>query len=568
MKPNKAKKNSFGHSLMTLLALLAIIAVLAIGCGGNKEGDASEDLSSGGKVGLTDQSDQTNSKKDPVSLLGRDVRLRQAIALAIDKGAIVENSAGGNSKSVDYLVPEGFHLDQEGNDFRGASPLGYLNLDRVKAQKLWQEATADLISKGFIKVSDDGKTGMVTLKLLTFDAQRSLAIAEQVKQQLEKSFLGLTIEVIALPYTDKLAKVQSGDFDLDFTGWRPDYRDAKSYLELWTTDNTANVYGYSSDDFDAFMDRASTAETGAAKESSKSRIQLLQEAEAQVLERDTAVVPIYQRANNYLVKPYVKGIQYNGFGTLYDFLEVDTSVLIEGIKQVRVMVVEDVTTLDAGKARGIQDITVLSNTMEGLVRIGANGGVKPAGATSWQVSEDGMTYTFKLRPEALWSSGSAVKAQDYAYAFSRNSAVQLEAKALDDFTLQVITKEQVPHFMQMIAQPAFFPKSQAFVEKMGDNYGTTIDSVLYNGPFTVTRWEMGYGTTLTANPRYWQKDKVALLQIQNRLITDDVVAKELYDGLQLEMMMLGGDLASEHKSHPEFVQALEATIYYFAFNLR
>ncbi len=76
------------------------------------------------------------------------------------------------------------------------------------------------------------------------------------------------------------------------------------------------------------------------------------------------------------------------------------------------------TTLDPTKANCIPDNELQHAITEGLVR-NTGGEIKPGVAESWEVSEDGLTYTFHLNPDAKWSDGEQIKAQDFVYGWQR-----------------------------------------------------------------------------------------------------------------------------------------------------
>lgn len=78
----------------------------------------------------------------------------------------------------------------------------------------------------------------------------------------------------------------------------------------------------------------------------------------------------------------------------------------------------EISTIDMSKASDTVSFDQLRNTMEGLYRIGKNGKLMPALATSSTVSKDGKTYTFTLR-KSKWSDGSPVTAKDFVYSWRR-----------------------------------------------------------------------------------------------------------------------------------------------------
>ena len=134
----------------------------------------------------------------------------------------------------------------------------------------------------------------------------------------------------------------------------------------------------------------------------------------------------------------------------------------------------------------------MRDLFEGLVMQDSKAGLIPGAAESWTVSDDGKTYTFKLRANATWSDGSPVTAEDFVYSFRRleDPATAAEyasmlypivnaeevntgkakpedmgVKAVDATTLEVSLKAPTPYFLEMLTHQATYPVSKASIEK-------------------------------------------------------------------------------------------------------
>ncbi|MFC6276715.1 ABC transporter substrate-binding protein [Psittacicella hinzii] len=143
-------------------------------------------------------------------------------------------------------------------------------------------------------------------------------------------------------------------------------------------------------------------------------------------------------------------------------------------------------TIDPNLLNETQGYQVVSNLFEGLTTFDAKGKLILAGATSWSVSEDGLTWTFKLRQDAKFSDGSPVTANDYvagwqrlqdpktgsvytyyltdlkvknadAVAAGKLPSSELGVKAVDDYTLQVSLASPVPWFLDATALVVLAP---------------------------------------------------------------------------------------------------------------
>ncbi|MCY1690143.1 ABC transporter substrate-binding protein [Exiguobacterium sp. SL14] len=154
---------------------------------------------------------------------------------------------------------------------------------------------------------------------------------------------------------------------------------------------------------------------------------------------------------------------------------------------------------------------IFNQIYEGLYRFDANNELVPA-AKSHSVSEDGKVYTFKLDPNAKWSDGKPVTAENFRYAFERvvktNSpfAYLLEliekTTAIDDETLQIELKRPTPYFLSMTTFGTYMPVREDIVKAEGDQFGTDPKTNVYNGPFTFKKYQAEQGYTLAKNAEY------------------------------------------------------------------
>ena len=80
----------------------------------------------------------------------------------------------------------------------------------------------------------------------------------------------------------------------------------------------------------------------------------------------------------------------------------------------------DPQTLDPHRAEGVPSSNILRNLFEGLTLEAPNGDVIPGAAKSWDISEDGLVYTFHLRADGRWSNGDPVTAADFEYGLRRS----------------------------------------------------------------------------------------------------------------------------------------------------
>lgn len=200
--------------------------------------------------------------------------------------------------------------------------------------------------------------------------------------------------------------------------------------------------------------------------------------------------------------------------------------------------------LDPHVVTGVTEHRVLSALFEGLAGVDpATLEPTPGVAASWDVSEDGLAYTFHLREDAKWSNGDPVLAQDFLYAWERiltpemaseyaymlfcmagarafyegeiTDFAEVGAAAPDDRTVVVRLDHPTPYFLQMQVHQSWFPVHQATIEKFGGRTErgtrwTRAGNFVGNGPFMLARWEPNKRIVAVRNPHYWDREAVGL----------------------------------------------------------
>jgi len=191
-------------------------------------------------------------------------------------------------------------------------------------------------------------------------------------------------------------------------------------------------------------------------------------------------------------------------------------------------------SLDPALMTDAQSSIVASGLYDGLTRLNPEGVPEPAIAKEWTVSDDGKTYTFKLRDDAKWSNGDPVTANDFEYSWKRalnpetaseyaymlfylengekyNSEQATEdevgVKALDATTLEVKLASATPYFNSLIAHYTYWPVHPASVDGKPE-WAADAKTIVSNGPFLLKDWAHGDKLVLTKNPDYYNKDKV------------------------------------------------------------
>ncbi|MDB1696228.1 peptide ABC transporter substrate-binding protein [Enterococcus casseliflavus] len=264
-----------------------------------------------------------------------------------------------------------------------------------------------------------------------------------------------------------------------------------------------------------------------------------------------------------------------------------------------VVVQQEMPSADLSLATDTISFSALNNVYEGLYRLDADSKPEPAGAAELaEVSEDGLTYKLKLREDAKWSNGEPVTAADYVFGWQRTvsaetgseyaylfapvtnaeaitagekDASELGIKAVSDYELEITLTTPTPYFQYLLAFPSFFPQSQAVVEDNGDQYASTSDNAVYNGPFVLAGFD-GPGTdtewSYEKNDQYWDKETVKLDTINVSVVKESSTSLNLFQDGQADDVILTGELAQQMANDEAFVSEPLARTSYIELNQR
>lgn len=226
----------------------------------------------------------------------------------------------------------------------------------------------------------------------------------------------------------------------------------------------------------------------------------------------------------------------------------------DGEKILSVQVGPDPETIDPALNSAVDGGNMLLHSFECLLAVDEDGQLIPGQAESWEVSEDGLTWTFHLRDGLKWSDSSDLTAKDFEYSWKRvcdpmvaapyaetvlgmvagfNEAIggdldALQVVAQDDKTLVVTLANPCSYFGSLAAFATLSPVQQATVEANGDAWAVAAETYICNGPFYISEWVPGSHILMSKNPNYWNADAIKLDGIKWNLIEDDNAALSAY----------------------------------------
>jgi oligopeptide transport system substrate-binding protein len=216
-------------------------------------------------------------------------------------------------------------------------------------------------------------------------------------------------------------------------------------------------------------------------------------------------------------------------------------------------------SLDPQLTTDIPSQRVLDDLFEGLATLSIDGQAVPGAAISWQQSPDGLTWVFHLRPEARWSNGAPLTAEDFVYSWRREvdpktgagyaqalapivnaldialghkSPDTLGVTATDARTLTVHLNAPTPYLLELLVQNYLYPVYRPAIERYGDDW-VRPEHLVSNGAFALQEDLIGARITLRPNSYYWDAPHVQL---------KSVVYFNMPDRAQAVLRFLAGDV--------------------------
>ena len=255
-----------------------------------------------------------------------------------------------------------------------------------------------------------------------------------------------------------------------------------------------------------------------------------------------------------------------------------------------------VATVDAQRAADAASYEVLRDLGEGLTCETAGGEIEPGVAADWTVSPDGRRYDFRLRPEARWSNGDPVVAEDFVASLRRavdpktaspsayllsviRHADQVIAGALpvsalgvsapDQRSLSIELERPAPYFTALLAAPIAYPVHRPTLARYGDHYARA-GQLVSNGAYRLDAELPGGRLRLSRNPYYWAQARVAIASVEYVPIPDAQAELNRYRAGEIDVTSLvpAADFDWLKATLPGELQVRpQLGLYYFAFNL-
>ncbi len=250
-------------------------------------------------------------------------------------------------------------------------------------------------------------------------------------------------------------------------------------------------------------------------------------------------------------------------------LFANSTAMADG-KTLRIASMGEPASLDPHKVSGTWENYVVGDMFVGLTTENEKAEAVPGVAESWTISEDGRTYTFKLR-KSFWSDGKPLTAEDFVYSMQRillpetaaeyasllyiiegaealntgkGDASELAVKAIDPQTLEIKLTGPAPYFLELLTHYTAYPVPKHVIEKVGKLW-TKPENMVVNGPYKLVEWIPNTHIKETKNDKYWDAKNVVIDDLVFYTQEDRAAVQKRFRAGEIDIAM---DFASDQIS--------------------
>ena len=230
---------------------------------------------------------------------------------------------------------------------------------------------------------------------------------------------------------------------------------------------------------------------------------------------------------------------------------------------------------------------------EGLLKMDKNKKVTGGLAEKWDVSQDGLVWTFHLRDGIKWSNGDPITANDFKAGWVRaldpevaseysymlypiknaenfNSGKakveDLGIKVIDDKTLEVTLGASTPYFDDLVTFKTYRPLNEKFFKEVGEEYATKSDKMLSSGPYILKSWVHDSEMKFEKNPNYYDQASLKVDNIVFKLISDNTAAFNAFKNGEIDATQITVSQAKEFVKDPRLVSTNDGSVWYLLMN--
>ena len=256
----------------------------------------------------------------------------------------------------------------------------------------------------------------------------------------------------------------------------------------------------------------------------------------------------------------------------------------------------DPETLDPNKFSTVPAADVLRDIGEGLLGYSPTGELVAAAAESWDISGDGLTYTFRIRESARWSNGEPVLAEHFAFSLRRlvnpdsgafyaqmleaivnasdiiagdKGPDELGVEAPDAHTLVIQLERPTPYLLSLLTYPATFPVRPQSIADHGEGFARA-GTMLSNGAYVLESWEPGALLHLVRNTHYWDDARTSIDEVKYHVLPQPMTELNRYRAGELHIteVVPADSFAQLREERPDELRVAPSLgVYYYGFNL-
>lgn len=253
-------------------------------------------------------------------------------------------------------------------------------------------------------------------------------------------------------------------------------------------------------------------------------------------------------------------------------------------------------SLDPHLGEGVSSSNIHRDLYEGLINESPDGDLIAGSAYGWQISSDGLVYTFDLREDARWSNGDLVTAHDWEYSLRRSidpatmssygfilypivnareivsgglSSESLGVRAVDDYTLEMTLVGPTPYFLGLLTHSAAFVVHRESIERHGNEH-TRPGNLVSNGAFQLDEWVVQSHIKLVRNNFYWDNHSTIINEVWYYPTEDKTGELSRYRANEIDITSSVPAAQINwirENLGEEFVSSPYLGVYYFGFNL-
>lgn len=509
----------------------------------------------------------------------QDVRVRQALSLAIDRDYLNQTVWNGTRTPAYTICSGGIPDATPGSDFRqvggqvvGGNLTTDLTANVAKAKELLAEA-------GF----PDG-AGFPILEFAYNTNTGHQAVGEAV-QQMWADNLGISVKLSSMEWDVFQGYRKTNACQLARQGWLGDYTDPSTFFDLFTSTAGTNDGHYNNPEYDTLVNSART-EPDVAK-----RMQMYHDAE-KIFMDDAGCIPVVFYADDVLSQtdftPYdaATGTGYavtgTGMKSFWNASKAEPSVCVGAQPE----------TLDPTMNQSVDGMIYINHLYEGLYRLNLDGSFSYGQAKDIKV--EGNKITVELRDDIFWSDGKPVTSDNFIYSWQRlcDPAVaspysylaetffangadviagnvapkDLSVTKIDDKHFSFEVTGTVGYMKDLLAFPNFMPLRQDVIEAGAEGWATTT-SFPTNGRYTLAEFANEDQIVMAKSDTYWDKDSTKSTKITFKLMSDDNAMLAAFDAKELDLIdSMPTDELARLMTTPEYHRFPNLGIYYLQIN--